>query len=143
MRPIHQFLALLVVFSLTATTRAERPIEDKKTASDVITGTVQKITAKEQKYCDDGIRTSYVAEIKIDQVERGKNIKPGALVSITWFQVTKTPSKPIPDAYGHKYDVKEKATVRVYLLRQKNAQVFGVIYNPAGIEGLKKIDEEK
>src|SRR5262245_33456798 len=136
MRPMRQFLALLVVFSLTATTRAERPIEDKKTASDVITGTVQKITAKEQKYQDDGIRTSYVAEIKVDQVERGKNVKPGDLISVAWFHVTKTPSKPVPDAYGHKYEVKEKMTVRAYLMRQKNAQVFSVIYNPAGIEKL-------
>src|SRR5262245_66463966 len=82
MRLIPNFLAALVVFSLIATTQAERPIEDKKAASDVITGTVQKITAKEQKYENDGIRTSYVAEIKIDQVERGKNVRAGDVISI-------------------------------------------------------------
>src|SRR5262249_31639398 len=135
MRPTSKLLIVLVIFSVVASIHAERPIEDKKAASDVVTGTVQKITAKEQKYENDGIRTSYVAEIKIDQVERGKNTKPGEVISVTWFHVTKTPSKPVPDAYGHKYDVQEKTAVRAYLIREK--KVFSIIYNPAGIEKLK------
>ena len=142
MRFVLTSAALGTLLSLATTdARAERPLEDKKAAVAVVVGTVQKITPTESKFGDDGVMTSYAAEIKVDKVDKGNDLKPGDTVTIHWFDVTKRPSKPFPAAYGHKYAVKAKETVRVYLVQPAKNNNFTVIYNPAGIEKADKTDK--
>jgi hypothetical protein len=116
---------------------AERPLEKKEAATNVVTGVIQKIEAKESKFGDDGVLTRYAADVRIDKVDRGEGLKVGDTVRAEWFHVTKRPSKPFPGAYGHAYAVKKGAAVQLYLVKGSGGG-YEVIYNPAGIEPVKK-----
>lgn len=140
---LNAALAALLLLALTAIAWAERRQEEKKEATDVITGTVKKIKATEEKFGDTGVLTEYVAEIKVTAVERGKNAKVGDTILIRWSHVTKRPTEALPGAYGHKYDVKEGSTIRAYLIKRKDSKDFDVIYNPAGIEKAGREAEQK
>ena len=130
--PLVAVLSLVVV----AGARAERPPQQKNTATDVIVGTVEKVTARTSPFGGDGVSTTYAATIKVTKVEKGKNVKEGDTINVSWYRVTKSPSRPLPGAYGHSYPVKEKGQIRAWLLKGKG-ETFGVIYNSAGIEAIK------
>jgi hypothetical protein len=126
----------LLSLVLVAGIRAERPPQQKKAAANVVVGTVEKLDKRNAAFLGDGVRTDYTATVKVDKVERGAQIKEGDTIKITWYHVTKRPSKPVPGAYGHGYPVVDKSKIRVWLLEGKN-KTFGVIYNSGGIEALK------
>jgi hypothetical protein len=116
---------------------AERLTEKKEQATHVVSGVIKDIVAKESKFETDGIMTNYTAEIAIDTVDKGKGLKAGETVKAYWFHVTKTPSKPLPAAYGHDLKAAKKgAAVRAYLMKRKDG--FEVIYNKDGLEAIKK-----
>jgi len=125
-------IAILTTLVLTIVVRAERPGQDQKEATNVVVGTIEKIKTSDAKFGADGALTTYTAEIKVEKVERGEGVKTGDTVTVTWFHVTKRPSKPFPGAYGHEYKVKEKDPVRVYLI--KDGKGYNVIYNASGVE---------
>ena len=126
----------LVLFAAAGASRAERPPETKKDATDIVTGIVQKITPREEKIGRDGVLTTYTAELKVDSVEKGKDIQKGATVKFFWIHITKRPSGGFVGAFGHKYNVRPKDKVRVWLV--KRDKDYEVIYNTDGIEPLKK-----
>src|SRR5262249_38273601 len=132
-------LAVLLTFS--AIVRAERPTQPKKDATDVVTGTVQKVSTSDEKFGGDGVLTNYTAEVKVDKVEMGKDVKADDTIAVHWFHVTKRPTKAFPGAYGHKYDIKEKSAVRAYLIKRGEGKGFSVIYNAEGIEKLDKAEK--
>jgi hypothetical protein len=129
-------ISLTVFLALAVTARAERPPQPKSAATDVIAGTVEKLTTSTSPFGGDGVSTTYTATVKVDEVEKGKNVKPGDTITVSWYKVTKSPSRPLPGAYGHGYPVKENGKIRAWLLKGKDKS-FGVIYNHAGIETLK------
>lgn len=136
MSSMHWFSSVVFAFLLATVAHAERPPQDKKTATDVVTGTVVKVTIKDSLFGGDGVKTDYTAEVKVDKVERG-DTKPGDTIKVTWFHVTKRPSRPLAGAFGHAYSVKEKEMIRVYTIKGKGDD-FGVIYNREGIEKVKE-----
>src|SRR4051812_42856664 len=121
-------LAALLSLVLVAGVRAERPPQQKSAAASVVVGTVEKLDKRTAPFFGDGVRTDYTATVKVEKVERGDQVKPGDTIKVTWFNVTKRPSKPVPGAYGHGYPVKEMGKIRVWLLEGKD-KTFGVIYN--------------
>src|SRR5262245_21745035 len=110
-------LSVIVLLLTVGLLPAERPPQDQRIATDVVTGTVEKLTTKESAFGGDGVRTDFTATVKVDKVERGENVKPGGTIKVTWFHVTKRPSRLLPAAYGHGYGVKEKDAIRAYLLK--------------------------
>ena len=124
--------------------QAERPVQPKAAATDVIVGTVQKVRSKQHSFLRSGVLTEYTATVKVETVQRGPNVKPGDTIAIGWFHVTKRPSRPVPMASGMAYPVKEKAHIRAWLRKEKNKPFtigknnrFGVIYNHDAIEEIK------
>jgi hypothetical protein len=137
MRPRNFTLTALLCLALVPAVRAERPPQQKNVASDVVVGTVEKVTTSEKAFGGDGVLTNYTATLTVDKVERGDSIKPGDTITVTWFHVTKRPSRPLVGAFGHQYPVKEKGSIRAWLLKGRD-KTFGVIYNSAGIEKADK-----
>jgi len=130
-------LSVVMVLAVACPSRAERPPQARKEATDVVVGTIKKMTLNQKTFAGDGVLTTYVAEVKVDKVERGEGAKAGDTVKLTWFRVTKFPTRPIAGAAGHAYPVREDDTVRAYLLKGKG-DLFDVIYNREGMEKLKK-----
>jgi hypothetical protein len=115
---------------------AERPPEPREKADLVVVGTVKKVGTKQGTFGGDGVQTNYTAEVEVDQVDRGKGARAGETIKVTWFHVTKTPSRPLPGAYGHHYAIKAKEKARFWL--RKGDKEWSVIYNSDGVEKLKK-----
>ena len=137
MRPMTCWVSTFFLALLTAgVSRAERPPEMKKDATDIVTGVVQKITPREEKIGRDGVLTTYTADLKVDSVEKGKDIQKGATVKFFWIRITKRPSGAFVGAFGHKYNVRPKEEIRVWLM--KRDKDYEVIYNADGIAPLKK-----
>src|SRR5262245_63715654 len=95
-------LAVIIVALTASISSAERPPEARADADAVLVGKVTKITTKESKFGDDGTRTDYTAEVEVTKAEKG-DAKAGETVKVSWFDVTKRPSKLFPAAYGHEY----------------------------------------
>jgi hypothetical protein len=136
MRPTIKLVVLALLLTAAPDAGAERPPQDKSVATNVVTGTVQKLTQTEEKFGADGVQTDYVAAVKVEQAERGAGVRPGDVITVHWFAVTKTPSRPFPGAYGHKYGVMADDRIRAYLIKRGTGTDYDVIYNSAGIEKL-------
>ncbi len=128
--------ALLIVCVLALPALAERPPQFRKDAQLVVKCTVEKLTAEMSKFGGDGERTSYKVKIKVTGVEKG-DAKVGDTIEATWFHVTKSPTRPLPGAYGQKHEIKEKDEATFWLMGDGKAP-WAVIYNKDGIEKVKK-----
>jgi hypothetical protein len=51
--------------------------------------------------------------------------------------VTRTPSKPLPGAYGHSHAIKAKDEAKFWLMK-KGKDGWDVIYNSNGVEKITK-----
>jgi hypothetical protein len=131
--------ALAVVALVAGVASAERPPEQKKDADVVVFGDLVKITPKEEKIGskDDGVLTTYQADLKVTSVKKGDGIKAGDTLKITWIQITKRPSGNFVGAFGHDYKVKKDDHVEASLMK-RDGGTLEVIYNPAGLEKAKK-----
>lgn len=130
--------ALIVSVVIVGLIRAERPPEFRKDADAQVTGTIKKLTPKKTKYGGDGEMTTWVADVVVSKVTKGKGIKQGSTIQVTWFAVTKEPSKPIPGASGQKFGVKAKDKAQFWLMKRDKSKVWDVIYNRDGIEKITK-----
>lgn len=129
-------VSLLAFALLVGRASAERPPQKREEATNVVTGVIKQIETKESPFGGDGVRTDYVAEIAVEKSDKGEGVKPGDTIKVTWFRVTKNPTKPIVGAFGHAYAAAKKgATVRVYLMKGKGD--YTVIYNSEGMEAVK------
>src|SRR5262245_31970422 len=115
MQPRNFTLTALLCLPLVAGVRAEIAPQPMSTAANVVVGTVDKVATSTAPFGGDGVRTDYTATVKVDKVERGDQVKPGDTIQVTWFNVTKRPSRAFPGAYGHSYPAKEKSKIRVWL----------------------------
>jgi hypothetical protein len=125
-----------LVALVASVAQAERPLQPRADAKLVVTGTVSKVTPTESKYGGDGVLTNYVATVKVDKVEKGKGAKAGDTIKVTWFKVTKAPSRPLPGASGQAHALKGKDKARFWLTKGKGG--WEIIYNKGGVEMLKE-----
>jgi hypothetical protein len=125
--------ACLLVFVSAVT--AERPPQQRSDADVVLTGIIEKISTRDVAFGGDGVNTTYTATVKITKVTKG-DLKVGDTVQVSWFHVTKSPTCPLPGAYGqdHKLAVKDEATF--WLLGDKAP--YTVLYNRDGVEKLPR-----
>jgi len=105
----------VVVLLSTGMAHAERPPQSREKATVAITGTVKSIATKTSSFGGDGERTDYTAEIVVDAVTQGDKVKAGDTITVTWYHVTKLPTKPIVGAFGHSYPIKEKDKAKFWL----------------------------
>jgi len=131
MKPLH-LAAALALLAVASAANAERPLQKRDKADLTVTGKVEKITTKTSKFGNDGEMTTYTAKVAIDKVEKGDGAKAGDTIDVTWFHVTKRPSKAFPGAYGQEHDLKEKDEAKFWLMKGKDA--WSVIYNKDGVE---------
>ena len=129
---MKRVVCIAVVLLVAAVVRAERPPESREEADLVVTGKVTKLATKKKGFGGDGVMTTYTATVKVDKVEKGK-AKPGDAISVTWFHVTKTPSKAFPGAYGQDHKVKQKDEATFWLMKNGKDN-WSVIYNDKGVE---------
>jgi hypothetical protein len=134
MTRLRWLIGLTFAVLATSVTFAERPPEQKKEAEVVVVGELVKITPKEEKIGgkDDGVLTTYQADLKVASVEKGAGIKAGDTLKITWIRITKRPTGKFVGAFGHDYKVKKGDQVQVYLMK-RDGDTFEVIYNQAGM----------
>jgi hypothetical protein len=130
-------LLTLCLFALPAL--GERPPEHRKDADLVVTGKVLKVETSDAEFFKDGVMTTFTATVKVSKVEKvkGEKVKAGDTIKVTWFAVTKTPSKPPPAAYGQNHGIKAKDEATFWLLGGGKGP-WQVIYNRNGIEKVKK-----
>jgi hypothetical protein len=134
MRPFAWIVAGIVVTCLSVDALAERPTEAKNAAAFVVVGEVKNVYSREKTFAKDGVLTSYVLELLVEKVEKGKGgPSENKVLFVRYFHVSKPPSKPIPGANGFKYDIKPEDRVRVWLMRNEDGG-YSVIYNAEGIE---------
>jgi hypothetical protein len=111
-----------LVWCLSLQARAEivpkTPEQMAKMATHIVQGKVRGIytsTGKAGNYA----QTYYVAELGIDQVEKGEGLKAGGLVYVRyWTQYWAGPGSPPPGTNGHRGLPKVGDAVRVYLVNK-------------------------
>jgi hypothetical protein len=128
--------ALLVALLFALPALAERRPELRKNATLVVVGTVEKLTSEGKKFGGDGVMTTYKAKVKVSKVEKG-DVKVGDVIDVTWFHVTKRPSRPLAGAYGQNHGLKEKDAATFWLLGGEKGK-WEIIYNKDGVEKVKK-----
>src|ERR1043165_7103890 len=137
-KPMKKIVAAFVGVLLMATvSKAERPPQFRKDAKLVVSGTVKKISSKEEPFGGDGVVTHYTVQLTVDAVDKGDGAKPGDSINVIWFNVTKRPSKIITGAYGHAYDIAANDKAKFWLMDrglQDPANVWVVIYSKDGVE---------
>jgi hypothetical protein len=134
------FAAIVAILALTVLAHAERPPQSREQAKLVISGTVKKLATDTKVFGGDGVHTDYTAEVVVDAVDKGDAVKTGDTIKVTWFHVTKRPTKPFPGAYGHAYDLKEKDKAKFWLIDRApgtSKVMWEVIYNKDGVEKIK------
>lgn len=131
---MKQLVCIVVVMLVASVVQAERPPQSREKADLVVVGKVAKLATKDATFGDDGTMTTYTATVKVDKVEKGK---AGDTITVTWFRVTKSPSKPLPAAYGQDHKLKEKDTATFWLM-EGGKDRWNVIYNSKGVEKAKE-----
>jgi hypothetical protein len=132
----HLLALSLLVFVFVNAAHAERPPQQREDAALIIEGEVEKVKHTESKFGNNGIRSDYVATIKLVKVEKGDH-KVGEVIEVHWFNVTKRPTRAMPGAYGHAYTIKAKDEVKIWAVGEKGKR-WEIIYNTNGIEKVTK-----
>lgn len=123
MRCLSRWLvfALPCLVAAAAPANAEKvdlsPAELRSTATHVVTGQVVAIYQREERR-GDWSYTRYLAELQVDQCEKGEGISPSQLVYLRyWHRKWTGDGSPPPSTTGHRGLPQEKQFVRVYLAR--------------------------
>jgi hypothetical protein len=139
-------IALVWGMGLAAAARAEKvdmtPEEMQKTATHIVVGKATQIFARTEK-AGNYEYTRYVAEVRIDKLEKGDGFKAGDLMYVRyWHKRWLGPGDPPPDTSGHRGEPAPGDTMRFYT--SKNAyDGFGTTkdngYNVLGANGFEKV----
>jgi hypothetical protein len=127
---MHKPFVILMLLLVAAPTLAERPPQFPKDATDIVTAKVLRIYTSTEPFAGDGVMTHYIADLEVAGASKGQ-LKEGDVISARWFHVTKSPSKPLPAAYGHAYGIKPGDSVEACLIGGKGS--YNVIYSDKGI----------
>lgn len=114
-------LALIVLATRTLPARAEKvnltPEQLRQTATHVVTGKVSASYQRIEK-AGDWNYTKYVAEVRVDQCEKGDGIDKNELLYVRyWTKAWVGRGPPPPDTSGHRGLPRDGQTIRVYLAR--------------------------
>ncbi len=121
MRISTGILSVLTLGLFCGLAHAEKPLMSRedllKTATNVVTGKV--LTIYQQTEVErDWKRTKYVAEVRVENTEKGEGVTPGSLIYVRyWHQEWKGKGSPPPGTNGHVDIPSKNAAVRVYLAR--------------------------
>ncbi len=113
----------------------------QKQATLIVTGEVKCVYFKLEKTNLEEY-TNYIAEVCVDQCEKGEGVKKGDLVYIRYWNRRWIGKGPVPPSYsGHRGLIKEGAQIRAYLtteatIRGKKDGGLNVL-DPNGTEELK------
>jgi hypothetical protein len=93
------------------------PEELQKTATHIVVGRAEQIFARTEKGKDYEY-THYVAEVRIDKLEKGEGYKQGDLMYVRyWHKRWIGAGDPPPDTSGHRGEPKPGQTLRIYAAR--------------------------
>lgn len=129
--------AAVAVLVLVTQSWADRGVIELDKAKDVITGTVVKVTPKEEAFGGNGINVIYTVEVKVTKVEKGQGVNVGDTLTVTWTFLKKKPAGNFAAAQGFDYGVKKDDRVRVHLAKKEDGG-YEVLYNKDGMVKLKK-----
>ena len=100
---------LAAVTCFVGSSRAERPPERRADATYVITGNVDRVyqhTTSRYRY--------YIVKIRVEQVDRGKGVKPDDIFYASCFQ--RRPNAPLePSPQGHRAIAREGQKIKAYV----------------------------
>jgi hypothetical protein len=108
----HYLTGSLLVVSVCGIIRAavgEIPPEPREKADYVVTGVVEGVYARDQ-----GHYHNYVVELRLDSVEKGKQLKAGTTLYVSCFR-RKASAPQEPSAGGHKPPPKEGQRIKAYV----------------------------
>jgi hypothetical protein len=98
-----------MICSLPAIAHAERQPEDRKRADIVVSGEVNRVYVRDTREY-----YHYIVELRVDEVEAGKNIEPKGTLYVYCFD--RKPDAPIePAMSGHDAPPKEGERIKAYL----------------------------
>jgi hypothetical protein len=148
-RRVFVFASLLIL--ATGTGRAEKidmsPEELRSTATHVVSAKVQAVYTR-QEQAGDYRYTHYLAEVRIENSEKGDDLKKGELAYVRYWRKGYTgKGLPPPDTSGHRGLPEVGQTLRIYL--SKNAYdgfTFGNKdggFNVIGANGFEAIQKAK
>lgn len=114
----------LIILNSTAVVHGERSAKAgdeyrKKVAEDIIVGKVQAVYShvevkKDWKW------TRYIAEVKVEKVKRGTNLKKGQLAYVRYFSCQYVGKQNVrPDTGGFRITPKNSQTIETYLKKSK------------------------
>lgn len=114
-------LAVVTSFALTTPLRAEKvdmsSEELRKTATHVVTGQVTAVYERTET-TDDWKYTKYVAEIRVEECEKGDGIEKGDLVYARYWRRAWIGNGQVPPSMsGHRGLPSDGESLRVYLAR--------------------------
>jgi hypothetical protein len=145
MKAIRLAAQLCLLSVVTSPAHGEKvnmsPAELKETATHVIVGDLLKIF--ERKQTDkDWNTTYYVAEVRVNEVEKGSDIVRNQLVYVRyWIRSRADPNRIVISTSGHRGLPKEGETSRIYL-SQNAYDGFGTTtdggFNVIGANGFEK-----
>lgn len=143
------FIALLATIALASPLRAEKedisPERLRETATHVITGQVMAIYASDET-AGDWKYTRYVAEIRVEQCEKGDGIKQGDLVYARYWQRAWIGKGQVPpSSSGHRKLPGKGESFRIYLARNAydgfNTDNKDGGFNVIGANGFEKVKD--
>ncbi|MEX2139610.1 MAG: hypothetical protein WD894_10135 [Pirellulales bacterium] len=106
-------LAVAMVLSAVEAARAEREPEDRKKADFVIVGMVKGVYSR-----DTGEYHHYIVEVRVDEVEKGRNFEAGGTFYVYCFD--RKASAPIePAMSGHAAPPKEGQRIKAFVKERK------------------------
>ncbi len=119
MRTLLVLLAVLIFAPAVARSeKANMSAEQlRKAATHIVTGTVEAIYVREVEEGSWKVK-HHVAEVAIDKVEKGDDLKSGGLVYARYWTRRWNSRKPMPPSTtGHRGIPKEGDSLRIYLAR--------------------------
>jgi hypothetical protein len=110
-------LRVLLVLALVAWVgvAGAAPPKEKDEATEVVTGTLQKLESSVEEFADGRVVTKYTAVIKVVTVERAtsnRDVKEGDTINLRWNHLTRRNGGP---GTGHTYSVHDDDLVRAWL----------------------------
>jgi hypothetical protein len=116
------FVAALVFLAMPASLRAERvpmsPANIEKNSTHAVIGKVTAIYSKTSPAVKGFKDTHYVAEVRLEKIEKGDAIKTGELIYARyWTREWVGVGFPPPDTTGYRGIPKEGETLRIHLTR--------------------------
>ena len=141
MRAILRGLFVLILPMIGVNFGTAAPPKDKDDAPDVFIGLVQELTMDQDKYDDGRVVTKHTALVKVQFVQKttpdsSRVVKVGDTITVRWSQVTRSSG-----TIGHTFDVREKESIRAYLMRHCGGEGFCTIDNATAIENLDRAEK--